>query len=127
MDFFSAGVLTTHRRQHTGERPYSCLECQHHFTNWPNYNKHMKRRHGINTSVTVRKPQAIPPTGMPQRNPPGTVLAPPQPVSQPPAHTYPVSVVQTTVIPETFMEPPAPFYPVLNLYNLPEELLQPRV
>ncbi|XP_050594369.1 oocyte zinc finger protein XlCOF6-like isoform X3 [Bombus affinis] len=44
------GILTTHRRQHTGERPYSCLECQHHFTNWPNYNKHMKRRHGINTS-----------------------------------------------------------------------------
>ncbi|XP_076766153.1 uncharacterized protein LOC143432997 [Xylocopa sonorina] len=46
------GILTTHRRQHTGERPYSCLECQHHFTNWPNYNKHMKRRHGINTSHT---------------------------------------------------------------------------
>lgn len=44
------GVLTTHRRQHTGERPYSCVECQHHFTNWPNYNKHMKRRHGVNTS-----------------------------------------------------------------------------
>ncbi|XP_026466927.1 zinc finger protein 675-like [Ctenocephalides felis] len=62
------GVLTTHRRQHTGERPYSCLECQHHFTNWPNYNKHMKRRHGINTSVTVRKPQTIPPTGMPDRS-----------------------------------------------------------
>ncbi|KAK7576193.1 hypothetical protein V9T40_012479 [Parthenolecanium corni] len=48
------GVLTTHRRQHTGERPYSCLECQHHFTNWPNYNKHMKRRHGINKSKTNR-------------------------------------------------------------------------
>ncbi|CAD6229455.1 GSCOCG00006602001-RA-CDS [Cotesia congregata] len=52
------GILTTHRRQHTGERPYSCLECQHHFTNWPNYNKHMKRRHGINTSHTkhLRQP-----------------------------------------------------------------------
>lgn len=88
------GVLTTHRRQHTGERPYSCIECNHHFTNWPNYNKHMKRKHGesvvvavggrpppppsdacwpngilsfagINTSVNVRKPQAIPPSGMP--------------------------------------------------------------
>ncbi|XP_015123948.1 zinc finger protein 260 [Diachasma alloeum] len=51
------GILTTHRRQHTGERPYSCLECQHHFTNWPNYNKHMKRRHGINTSHAKHLPQ----------------------------------------------------------------------
>lgn len=25
----------------------------------------MKRRHGINTSVSVRKPQTIPPSGMP--------------------------------------------------------------
>lgn len=95
----------------SGERPYSCNECQHHFTNWPNYNKHMKRRHGINTSVTCRTKQDIPPTGMPHRNPPGTVLAPPQPV----------------VIPENFVEPPATFYPVLSLYNIPEELLQQRV
>ncbi|XP_054001993.1 zinc finger protein 793-like [Hylaeus anthracinus] len=52
------GILTTHRSQHTGERPYSCLECQHHFTNWPNYNKHMKRRHGINTSHTKHLSQS---------------------------------------------------------------------
>ncbi|XP_017772674.1 PREDICTED: gastrula zinc finger protein XlCGF26.1-like isoform X2 [Nicrophorus vespilloides] len=103
------GVLTTHRRQHTGERPYSCLECQHHFTNWPNYNKHMKRRHGINTSVTVRKPQTIPPTGMPQRNPPGSVLAPPQ-------------------LPETHYghHETHSFYPVLNLYNITDDLMQQR-
>ncbi|KAF2904321.1 hypothetical protein ILUMI_01849 [Ignelater luminosus] len=118
------GVLTTHRRQHTGERPYSCLECQHHFTNWPNYNKHMKRRHGINTSVTVRKPQSIPPTGMPQRNPPGTVLAPPQPTTVTMLATVPPSAATIT---DNFPETPPPFYPVLNLYNLPEELLQQRV
>ncbi|KAK5646272.1 hypothetical protein RI129_004736 [Pyrocoelia pectoralis] len=117
------GVLTTHRRQHTGERPYSCLECQHHFTNWPNYNKHMKRRHGINTSVTVRKPQSIPPTGMPQRNPPGTVLAPPQPTTVTMLSSVPHA---TATITDNFSDPP-PFYPVLNLYNLPEELLQQRV
>ncbi|KAJ8683916.1 hypothetical protein QAD02_019708 [Eretmocerus hayati] len=49
------GILTTHRRQHTGERPYSCNDCQHHFTNWPNYNKHMKRRHGIDTAISKQQ------------------------------------------------------------------------
>uniref|UniRef100_A0A1B6CVD5 Protein krueppel n=2 Tax=Clastoptera arizonana TaxID=38151 RepID=A0A1B6CVD5_9HEMI len=39
------GILTVHRRQHTGERPYSCTDCRREFTNWANYNKHMKRRH----------------------------------------------------------------------------------
>ncbi len=52
-------ILQTHRRQHTGERPYSCVECQHHFTNWPNYNKHMKRRHGINKSVRIKSDNAV--------------------------------------------------------------------
>lgn len=27
----------------------------HHFTNWPNYNKHMKLRHGIDTSKRAKR------------------------------------------------------------------------
>ncbi|CAH1175722.1 unnamed protein product [Phaedon cochleariae] len=118
------GVLTTHRRQHTGERPYSCTECQHHFTNWPNYNKHMKRRHGINTSVTCRTRQDIPPTGMPHRNPPGTVLAAPQP-GPPAATTEPGGFAEEAPAPPSSLA--AGYYPVLSLYNIPEELLQQRV
>ncbi|KAH1024406.1 zinc finger protein 2 [Dendroctonus ponderosae] len=113
------GVLTTHRRQHTGERPYSCTECQHHFTNWPNYNKHMKRRHGINTSVTCRTKQEIPPTGKPHRNPPGTVLAAPQ-------HPAPVHVIcQANNAPlEVYSEAASgtAFYPVLGLYGIPDDI-----
>lgn len=45
------GILTIHKRQHTGERPYSCRDCVRVFTNWPNYNKHMKRRHKNNKTL----------------------------------------------------------------------------
>ncbi|XP_011501686.1 PREDICTED: zinc finger protein 888-like [Ceratosolen solmsi marchali] len=38
-------TLIIHRRQHTGVKPYKCKVCDHSFTNWPNYNKHMKRKH----------------------------------------------------------------------------------
>ncbi|XP_012284883.1 zinc finger protein 90 isoform X2 [Orussus abietinus] len=48
--FRFAGILTVHRRQHTGERPYACAECKRSFTNWANYNKHMKRIHNYDTS-----------------------------------------------------------------------------
>nr|CAD7434065.1 unnamed protein product [Timema monikensis] len=44
-NFRFKGILTVHRRQHTGERPYGCTDCRREFTNWANYNKHMKRRH----------------------------------------------------------------------------------
>lgn len=73
----------------------------------------MKRRHGINTSVTCRTKQEIPPTGMPQRNPHGIVLVPPQPVLMPSGS---LSEAQSQA-----------FYPVLNVYNISEELLQTRV
>ncbi|XP_035721311.1 zinc finger protein OZF-like isoform X3 [Vespa mandarinia] len=43
--FRFSGILTIHRRQHTGERPYICTDCLRSFTNWSNYNKHMKRIH----------------------------------------------------------------------------------
>ncbi|KAK3926266.1 Zinc finger protein 235 [Frankliniella fusca] len=71
------GVLTTHRRQHTGERPYSCVECQHHFTNWPNYNKHMKRRHGVNTSRQSR------PTVVEHQQPATEIVPNPLPIQPP--------------------------------------------
>lgn len=77
------GVLTTHRRQHTGERPYSCVECQHHFTNWPNYNKHMKRRHGINTSRQARSLQPQTENSRDQTNTVNLPSTTPQPANLP--------------------------------------------
>uniref|UniRef100_A0A2H1VDI8 SFRICE_005617 n=1 Tax=Spodoptera frugiperda TaxID=7108 RepID=A0A2H1VDI8_SPOFR len=48
------GILNEHVRLHTGDKPYSCTICQRDFTNWPNYNKHMKRRHGTDMCKTKR-------------------------------------------------------------------------
>lgn len=53
--FRFAGILTVHKRQHTGEKPYHCADCNKSFTNWPNYNKHMKRIHKRDTSNQVKK------------------------------------------------------------------------
>ncbi|XP_014486895.1 PREDICTED: zinc finger protein 773-like isoform X2 [Dinoponera quadriceps] len=92
------GILTTHRRQHTGERPYSCLECQHHFTNWPNYNKHMKRRHGINTSHTkhlVNNQQQLQQPTTDQTQPPQIQQPPAEgSLSVPQAESTTVQVIQ---------------------------------
>ncbi|XP_045457484.1 gastrula zinc finger protein XlCGF57.1-like [Melitaea cinxia] len=52
-------ILDQHIRQHTGVKPYSCQHCERQFTNWPNYNKHMKRRHGTNMAKKKRTPKGV--------------------------------------------------------------------
>ncbi|KPI96725.1 Zinc finger protein 846 [Papilio xuthus] len=47
--------LNLHLRQHTGAKPYNCVQCQRDFTNGSNYKKHMKRRHNIDTSSIWKK------------------------------------------------------------------------
>nr|XP_021190249.2 zinc finger protein 728-like [Helicoverpa armigera] len=49
-------LMTQHVRQHTGVKPYSCEICYRDFTNWPNYNKHMKRRHNTDMAKKKRAP-----------------------------------------------------------------------
>ncbi|CAO1379879.1 unnamed protein product [Diamesa hyperborea] len=48
-----AHCFKTHSYTHTGEKPYSCLDeyCTMRFTNWPNFNKHMKTTHGRDMST----------------------------------------------------------------------------
>ncbi|GBP87246.1 Zinc finger protein 254 [Eumeta japonica] len=52
-------ILTQHLRQHTGAKPYTCDQCNRDFTNWPNYNKHMKRRHGMDMSKKKHTPEGV--------------------------------------------------------------------
>ncbi|KAJ2938419.1 hypothetical protein O0L34_g13336 [Tuta absoluta] len=52
-------ILKNHERQHTGAKPYSCEHCCMEFSNWSNYNKHMKRRHNLDTSKKKITPQGV--------------------------------------------------------------------
>ncbi|XP_028164768.1 gastrula zinc finger protein XlCGF26.1-like [Ostrinia furnacalis] len=52
-------ILKNHERLHTGAKPYSCSQCHMEFTNWSNYNKHMKRRHGMDTSKKKITPEGV--------------------------------------------------------------------
>ncbi|XP_013135981.1 PREDICTED: zinc finger protein 836 [Papilio polytes] len=52
-------IRDQHTRQHTGFKPYSCEICSRDFTNWPNYNKHMKRRHDLNMAKRKTTPEGV--------------------------------------------------------------------
>uniref|UniRef100_A0A2A4JCH3 C2H2-type domain-containing protein n=1 Tax=Heliothis virescens TaxID=7102 RepID=A0A2A4JCH3_HELVI len=47
--------LRRHLKQHEQKR-HSCTICQRDFTYWPNYNLHMKTKHGIDKSKTKHTP-----------------------------------------------------------------------
>ncbi|OXU21388.1 hypothetical protein TSAR_006575 [Trichomalopsis sarcophagae] len=44
-------ALIIHQRQHTGVKPFECKTCDRAFTDFANYNKHMKRIHYNTISV----------------------------------------------------------------------------
>lgn len=46
--FLSASKLKQHTNIHTGLRPYKCDYCPRDFTNYPNWLKHIRRRHKVN-------------------------------------------------------------------------------
>uniref|UniRef100_A0A1B6DHH9 Protein krueppel n=1 Tax=Clastoptera arizonana TaxID=38151 RepID=A0A1B6DHH9_9HEMI len=45
--FLSVTKLKQHCNIHTGERPYKCKYCDRTFTNYPNWLKHIRRRHKV--------------------------------------------------------------------------------
>ncbi|XP_044735968.1 zinc finger protein 347-like [Chrysoperla carnea] len=45
--FLSSTKLKQHHNIHTGERPYKCKYCERTFTNYPNWLKHIRRRHKV--------------------------------------------------------------------------------
>lgn len=57
--FLSASKLKQHTNIHTGIRPYKCNYCPRDFTNYPNWLKHIRRRHKVN-HITGEKLEIIP-------------------------------------------------------------------
>ena len=45
--FLSSAKLKQHSNIHTGLRPYKCKYCERDFTNFPNWLKHIRRRHKV--------------------------------------------------------------------------------
>lgn len=57
--FLSASKLKQHTNIHTGSRPYKCDYCPRDFTNYPNWLKHVRRRHKVDHR-TGKKLENIP-------------------------------------------------------------------
>lgn len=45
--FLSTSKLKQHTNIHTGKRPFICYYCPKDFTNYPNWHKHIRRRHKV--------------------------------------------------------------------------------